>query len=209
MSILIGVAGASASGKSVFANYIAQQLNNSNSSSKAIVIVEDSYYRPLSHLTVEQRAQLNFDHPDAIDGQLLTAQLSELKQGKSIEQPIYCYKTHNRIDSTIVKPAPVIIVEGLHILGRENLLPLLDLTLFIDTPMDICLMRRTLRDVQERDRTYESVFEQYEKYVRPMFIDHVLPSKKHAQLVVDGTQDTKEMWNTLVSDATFKSLRLD
>lgn len=209
MSLIIAISGASASGKSLFARRFAEVLNQDlkdQSQAKASILGEDSYYRPQSHLTVEQRASLNFDHPDAIDSELLARHLAQLKQGQSIERPVYCYKTHDRIGSIPQLPCEVVIVEGLHLLGRKNFDALIDLKIFIETPLDICLLRRALRDTSERGRTVESVFEQYTRHVRPMFIEHIEPTKVEADLVISGHQPVDAMWQALSSSPFYQKL---
>ena len=179
--ILIGIAGGSGSGKTL----VAQTLYRELGSDKVIIIEQDAYYKDLSHLPPEERARRNFDHPDAIDQDLLVKQIKDLLQGKPIEQPIYDFTTHTRKKETRrIGEHLIIVLEGILILDSPRLRELMDIKVFVDTDPDIRLIRRIRRDVSERGRTVESVLEQYEKSVRPMHLQFVEPSKRYADIII-------------------------
>ncbi len=182
-SVVIGIAGASGSGKTWLAHRVVERLG----SDKAVVIPEDVYYRDLSDRSLSERAQVNFDHPDALEHDLLAEHLRQLVQGRGIDLPVYDYATHNRLPETqAIDPHPVIIVEGILTLALAQVRELMDLCVFVDTPLDICLLRRLQRDVAERGRTLASVVQQYQKTVRPMTLEFVEPSKQWADMLVSG-----------------------
>ena len=179
--IVIGIAGASGSGKTL----VAQRMVDRLGSDKAVIIQEDAYYRDLSDLPRPERGGMNFDHPDAFEHDLLVGQMRQLLQGESISQPIYDYRTHCRLRETKgVDPASVIILEGILIFTCPELRELMDIRVFVDTPLDICLARRLERDVTERGRTLDSVVEQYRETVRPMYLRFVEPTKPHADILI-------------------------
>lgn len=182
---IIAIAGASASGKSLFASTVYQELVAEIGGAGIAILNEDAYYRDQSHLTFEQRQLTNYDHPSAFEHELLVKHLAALSNGETIEMPQYSYKTHTRIPETIkVQPGKVIMVEGILLLNDPHLRKLFDISVFMDTPLDVCLLRRMIRDVEERGRTVQSVAEQYEETVRPAFFEFILPSKQFADLVV-------------------------
>ncbi|KFZ28761.1 MULTISPECIES: uridine kinase [Pseudidiomarina] len=182
---IIAIAGASASGKSLFASTVYQELVAELGGNGIAIINEDAYYRDQSHLTFEQRQLTNYDHPSAFEHELLVQHLKQLSSGEAIAMPQYNYKTHTRTDESIrVQPGKVIMVEGILLLHDPQLRKLFDISVFMDTPLDVCLLRRMLRDVEERGRTIQSVAEQYEETVRPAFFEFILPSKQFADLVV-------------------------
>ena len=151
-----------------------------------VVIPQDSYYNDSSHLPMEERQKINFDHPDAIDWDLLCDQLSQLKQGKSIEQPIYSYITCSRskTETVTVKPAEVIIVEGILIFTCKKLRKQLDIKIFVDADDDDRLMRIITRDNLERGRNVEAVVDHYSKTVKPMHLQFIEPSKRYADIII-------------------------
>lgn len=182
---VIAIAGASASGKSLFAETIYQELLPELGPDGISIIKEDSYYRDQSDLSMDERVQNNYDHPRAFEHELLTSQLSALVKQKSINCPVYCYKTHTRTDKTItVKPTKIILVEGILLLSNPELRNCFDIKVYMDTPLDICLIRRIERDTQERDRSLESITNQYITTVRPMYYQFIEPSKTWADLVI-------------------------
>tara|TARA_Y100001963_G_scaffold140085_1_gene206693 strand:- start:554 stop:1222 length:669 start_codon:yes stop_codon:yes gene_type:complete len=182
---IIAIAGASASGKSLFASTVYQELVAELGGQGIAILNEDAYYRDQSHLTFEQRQLTNYDHPSAFEHELLGQHLEQLSAGNAIAMPQYNYKTHTRTDETIkVQPGKVIMVEGILLLHDPHLRKLFDISVFMDTPLDVCLLRRMIRDVEERGRTIQSVAEQYEETVRPAFFEFILPSKQFADLVV-------------------------
>ena len=178
---IIGIAGPSASGKSLLANTIADELG----SDQVVVISEDSYYHDLSHLTMGDRAEANFDHPESLDHNFLIQQLKELQQGKIIEVPVYDHSLHIRTQKTKqIGQHTIIVLEGILLFIDPALRELMDIRVFMGTALDTCLLRRLKRDIVERGRTIDSVIEQYEKTVRPMFMQFIEPSKRYADLIV-------------------------
>lgn len=179
--LAIGIAGGTGSGKTTIANLIAKGLPE-----RAVTILDhDSYYRDRPHLSFEERAALNFDHPDALETSLLVEHLRALKCGETVEVPVYDFKTHRRrAESRRVAPTPVIIVEGILVFVDEALRAELDIKLFIDTDADIRVFRRIRRDLEQRGRTFQSVRDQYYRTVRPMHLQFVEPSKRWADLII-------------------------
>ena len=183
--VIIGIAGASASGKSLIAQTIFEELKRDLGTDQIGVINEDAYYRDQSHLSMEERVKTNYDHPKALDHQLLGEHLKQLKRGESVNIPCYSYKEHTRVGKTLdMEPKKVIILEGILLLTDPKLRELMDASVFMDTPLDICFLRRLTRDVAERGRTMESVISQYKATVRPMFMQFIEPSKQHADIIV-------------------------
>ena len=179
--ILIGIAGGSGSGKTLVAKRIVEELG----SDKVIIIQQDSYYNDLGHLTLEERKKQNFDHPDAFDHQYLIAQLKDLLVGKSIDQPIYDYAIHSRKKETrCIGEHVIIVLEGILILLDPGLRRLMDIKVYVDTDADVRLIRRIRRDVTERDRSLESILDQYENSVRPMQLQFVEPTKRYADIIL-------------------------
>jgi uridine kinase len=187
-AILVGIAGGTGSGKTTIAQNIMARLPPGSS----VLIDHDSYYRPFSHLSLEERQQLNFDHPDALDNDLLVSHLQDLRAGRGVDKPVYNFVTHCREDGTErIEPAPIVIVEGILILADERIRDLLDLKLFVDTDPDIRVLRRVRRDMEQRGRSFQSVREQYYRTVRPMHLQFVEPSKRWADLIVpEGGENT-------------------
>ncbi len=179
--LIIGIAGGSGSGKTTVVKAITDQLKE-----RVVVIPQDSYYKDLSHLTEQEKRDHNFDHPDSIDFDLLCHQLKELKEGKTIEQPVYSYITCGRSkDETVtVKPADVIIVEGILIYTCPKLRKQMDIKLFVDADDDDRLMRVMSRDIVERGKTVEWVIERYTKTVKPMYLQFIEPSKRYADIII-------------------------
>lgn len=179
--ILIGIAGASGSGKTLVANTIIERLG----SDKVVLIQEDSYYKDLSDIPLDERSGRNFDHPDAFDHDLLAEHLKLLLEGKTVAHPIYDYKTHSRLKETkTVGPHTIIILEGILVLNEPKLRELMDIRVFIDTALDICFIRRLKRDIEERGRSVESVIAQYQNTVRPMYFQFIEPSKRYADIII-------------------------
>ena len=179
--LIIGIAGGSGSGKTTVVKAITDQLKE-----KVVVIPLDSYYKDLSHLTEQEKRDHNFDHPDSIDFDLLCQQLKELKEGKTIEQPVYSYITCGRSkDETVtVKPADVIIVEGILIYTCAKLRKQMDIKLFVDADDDDRLMRVMSRDIVERGKTVDWVIERYTRTVKPMYLQFIEPSKRYADIII-------------------------
>jgi uridine kinase len=182
---IIAIAGASASGKSLFTQTIYNELVNELETGAIAIIEEDAYYKDQSHLPFEHRTQTNYDHPDAFEHDLLRQHLEQLRQGHAIEVPTYDYAQHTRSSETrTVTPAKILIIEGILLLSDSALSDEFDIKVFIDTPLDICLLRRMQRDIEQRGRSLPSVVEQYQATVRPMFYQFIEPSKHNADLVV-------------------------
>lgn len=187
---LIGVAGPSGAGKSELSRLMAARLPGPTA-----LISLDSYYRPLPHLTFEERCRSNFDHPDALDWPLIHEHVKAIGQGRIIEEPIYRFDTHARAPETrLIEPAPFVILEGLFALHDPSVRALLDARIFVIAPDDVCLARRLARDTVERGRTRDSVLRQYAETVRPMAELYVLPSRHHADLVVSGVEPLEDSW---------------
>jgi uridine kinase len=179
--ILIGISGASGSGKTLVAKNIYDQLG----SEKVVIIQEDSYYKDLSHIPFNDRVGKNFDHPDAFDHQLLYNQLLDLLNGKTIFHPIYDYTTHSRKKETrSIGSHLIIVLEGILILNDQNIRDIMDIKVFIDTAPDICFIRRLKRDLNERRRNVNSVIKQYLDTVRPMYLQFIEPSKRYADIII-------------------------
>lgn len=185
--VVIGVAGGTGSGKTSVTRSIIQRFAD-----KTILMVEqDYYYKDQSHLPFEERLQTNYDHPLAFDNDLLIEHLKQLIDQKSVKKPTYDYKIHTRSEETIhVEPKEVIIVEGILVLEDERLRDLMDIKVFVDTDADVRIIRRMMRDINERGRTLDSVIEQYINVVRPMHLQFVEPTKRYADLIIpEGGQN--------------------
>lgn len=183
--VIIGIAGASVSGKSLIARTIYNELTAELGEDQIGVITEDCYYKDQSHLPMSERVKTNYDHPNAFDHALLAEHLKQLIAGKAVDIPTYSYSEHTRTEQTLhFTPKRIIIVEGILLLNDSTLRKLLNVSIFMDTPLDICLVRRLARDVQERGRTMDSVLEQYQKTVRPMFLQFIEPSKQYADIII-------------------------
>jgi uridine kinase len=179
--IIIGVAGGTASGKTTVSEAILERVGRE----RIAYIQHDSYYRDLSHLPLEERAGLNFDHPDALETELLVVHLQRLQTGEPVEVPIYDFATYTRTGRTRrVEPLRVVLVEGILIFVDKPLRDMMDVKLYVDTDADLRLIRRLERDIHERERTLESVIHQYLDTVRPMHLEFVEPSKRHADIIL-------------------------
>lgn len=181
MDILtIGIAGGTGSGKTTITKRIMERFGSDVS-----VIYHDNYYKAHNNMSYEERAKLNYDHPDAFETDLLIRDLQALKRGKNVCCPVYDYTVHNRSKDTIlVRPAKVIIVEGILILADKRLCNEMDIRVFVDTDADVRILRRIIRDVNKRERTLESVVDQYLTTVKPMHEAFVEPSKKNAHIII-------------------------
>lgn len=179
--ILIGIAGGSGSGKTLVANNLQKDFG----SDEVTIILQDDYYKDLGHLPLNERSRTNFDHPDAIDSELLASHLRILLDNQSVEQPIYDFKTHSRkAIARFRESSHIIILEGILILENPKLRELMDIKIFVDTDSDIRFIRRLHRDIVERGRTMDSVVQQYMSTVRPMHLEFVEPSKRFADIII-------------------------
>jgi len=179
--VVIGVAGGTGSGKTTVANEILRRVGAEH----VACIPHDAYYRDLGRLPLAQRDQVNFDHPDSLETELLVEHLKALRGERAVEIPVYDFTTHTRTGQTRrVEPAPVILVEGILIFAEPALRELLDVRLYVDTDADVRFIRRLRRDVEERGRSVESVCDQYLSTVRPMHLEFVEPSKRHADVII-------------------------
>lgn len=183
--IFIAIVGASASGKSLLAQTIVKELIDEVGSNQIGVINEDYYYRDQDHLSMEERVKTNYDHPQSLEHDLLIEHLEKLQNGESVELPQYCYNTHTRLPETLsMGNKRVIVLEGILLLTNPELRKFFHASIYMDAPLDVCLMRRLVRDVEQRGRTMESVLEQYKATVRPMFLQFIEPSKQYADIIV-------------------------
>ena len=200
---LIGIAGPSGSGKTALARRLAPLLPRDS-----IVISLDSYYHPQAHLPEEERAALNYDHPDALDWDLLLTHLDRLRHGHAVEQPIYRFDHHTRDAGTRrVPPRPYLVLEGILALYHAQVRGMLDLKVFVDTRDEECFGRRLRRDLAERGRTEASVQEQYQATVRPMAEQFVLPSRQFADLIVSGEEPIESGVGRVLAAVSFRGNR--
>ena len=180
-TILIGIAGGTGSGKTSVANAILAEF----SSSEVVLIQQDSYYHDLKHLHIDERATVNFDHPDAVDFNEMCENLQSLIDGQTVQLPMYNFNTHTRTDDTLtIGNHHIIVLEGTLALFDEKIRNMMDIKLSVDTPNDTRIIRRIKRDINKRGRTFESVMEQYYNTVRPMHQQFVEPSKKYADVII-------------------------
>lgn len=179
--IVIGIAGGTGSGKTTVANVILKRVGNH----RIAYLLHDAYYREFNDLPPNQRAEVNFDHPDSLESELMLADIMRLKKWESVNLPVYDFSTNSRTDKTIhVDPKPVIIVEGILIFAEAKLREIFDVKLFVDTDPDLRFIRRLQRDIAERGRTMEKVIQQYLTTVRPMHLEFVEPSKRYADVII-------------------------
>lgn len=180
-NLTVGICGGTGSGKTTITNRLISALSEQS----VVLLQQDHYYKDLPHLTFEQRAKLNFDHPDSVETTLMIQQLKALREGRGVDRPVYDFTLHRRIAETVrVEPHPAIILEGILIFENAEVRKLLDIKIFVDTDADIRFIRRMRRDVRERGRTVESVIEQYLTTVRPMHNEFIEPSKRYADLII-------------------------
>ena len=180
-SLVIGIAGGTGSGKTTVADYILKTVGPE----KIAFLPHDAYYRELRELSVDERAQVNFDHPSSLETELLIEHINQLKEGNSIELPNYDFKTHARKpETTTIHPQLILIVEGILLFAEPELRELFDLKIYVDTDADIRFIRRLRRDIEERGRTTQSVISQYLETVRPMHLEFVEPSKRYASVII-------------------------
>jgi uridine kinase len=179
--LVIGVAGGSGSGKTTITTAIVEQIGRD----QVALVEHDSYYREYGSLPLEERAKVNFDHPDSLETELLIEHLRMLIDGRSIEKPVYDFKTHRRLPQTVtVHPKPTVVVDGILVFTEKELRDLMDLKIYVDTDSDLRILRRLQRDIEERQRTLDSVISQYLSTVRPMHLQFVEPSKRYADIII-------------------------
>lgn len=190
--LIIGIAGGTGSGKTT----VVQQIMNELPSEEVGIISQDSYYRQTSGLSYEDRAKINFDHPNAIDFELMAEHLAALKAGNAIEQPVYSFITHNRTSDTVIThPRKVMIVEGILILGDAKLRDMFDIKIFVYADPDERLIRRLRRDIAERGRDMEEVLNRYKNTLKPMHEQFIEPTKAHADIIIPH-----DRYNTVAID---------
>lgn len=179
--LVIGVAGGSGSGKTTVVRKIIESVGEGSIN----LVQHDAYYRDLSHMSAEERAKQNFDHPASLQTELMVRHVQALKQGFAVDIPKYDFSNHLRkSETTTLRPRKVVLLDGILIFSEKTLLDLMDIKIFVDTDSDIRLLRRLQRDIIDRGRTLESVLRQYERYVRPMHLEFVEPSKRHADIII-------------------------
>ncbi len=189
--IVLGIAGGTGSGKTTVAKVILERVG----AGKIAFLPHDAYYKDLADLPRSQRDSINFDHPDSLETDLMVEHLMLLRQGESVDVPIYDFTSHSRTDQTNrIKTQPVILVEGILVFAEASLRELFDIKIFVDTPPDVRFIRRLERDINERGRTVESVIHQYQTTVRPMHLEFVEPSKRYADVIIpEGGLNTVAM----------------
>ena len=196
--MVIGIAGGSGSGKTTLAKEIERRLGQ-----RVIMLSHDAYYKRHDDIPFHQREKLNYDHPDALETDLLVEHIRQLKAGQAIDCPVYDFSKHNRSDDTVrIHPRRVIVVEGILIFQSKALRELMDLRIFVDAEADVRLCRRIQRDVSQRGRTVDSVLTQYEDTVRPMHLKFVEPTKKYASFILPNGGKDKAVQNMLINHIT-------
>ncbi len=184
--VIVGIAGGSGSGKTTVARAVVAAIGTD----ECAYVQHDAYYRHLGHLPLEARHKVNFDHPDSLETDLLVEHLAELRAGRPVAVPVYDFAAHVRTAATVaVPPCPLVVLDGILLLADSGLRGQLDLSVFVDTEADVRLMRRLERDIEERGRSLGSVLAQYADTVRPMHLEFVEPSKRHADLIVGGSNE--------------------
>lgn len=190
--LIIGIAGGTGSGKTT----VVKKILNEIPTAEVTVISQDSYYNQNDHLTYQERCNINFDHPNAIDFELLINHVKELRKGNHIEQPIYSFVTHNRIDDRIKTfPKKVVIIEGILIFTNKELRKLIDIKVFVHADSDERLIRRLRRDIEERGRDINEVLERYQSTLKPMHQEFIEPTKNYADLIIPN-----DTYNTVAID---------
>lgn len=186
--LVIGITGGTGSGKTTVVRRIVESLPPDS----VVVVPQDAYYKDGSHMSLEERARINYDHPLAFDHALLVQHIERLRNNEPVDQPVYSFITHSRLpDALRVEPRPCVIVEGILILEDERLRQLLDIKVFVDTDADVRFIRRLQRDIVQRGRSVESVIEQYMQTVRPMHLQFIEPTRRYADLVVPEGGDNE------------------
>jgi len=194
--LIIGIAGGTGSGKTTVVNQIVKEFNNEDVG----IISQDSYYKDNAHLSLEERAKINFDHPRAIDFDLLYKHLTDLKKGKTIEQPVYSFVQHTRTGDTILThPRKVMIVEGILIFNDKRLRDLFDVKIYVHADSDERLIRRVRRDINERGRTVNEVLGRYQNTLKPMHEQFIEPTKAYADLIIPNDRRNKVAIDVIIS----------
>ena len=195
--ILIGVAGGSGSGKTTVANNLVKAFKCED----VALIEQDAYYREFTNMTLDKKRKVNFDHPDSIEFELLKKHIEDLKNGKSIERPIYDFATYSRKEGSVkINPSKIIVVEGILIFAVPKIRELFDVKIFVDTDADEMILRRIERDMNERGRSFESVKTQYLTTVKPMYLEFCEPSKRYADVIIPRGGKNKIAIDMLVSN---------
>ncbi|WKK64890.1 uridine kinase [Lutimonas zeaxanthinifaciens] len=190
--LILGIAGGTGSGKTT----VVRQILNELPEAEVTVISQDSYYNRNDHLSYQERAKINFDHPSAIDFDLLVEHVEELKKGNSVEQPIYSFVTHNRVSDTIIThPRKVVIIEGILIFTDKRLRDLIDIKVFVHADSDERLIRRLKRDIHERGRDINEVLDRYQSTLKPMHLEFIEPTKNYADIIIPN-----DTYNTVAID---------
>ncbi len=194
--LVVGIAGGTASGKTT----VAKKIHRALSSCAVAFIDQDAYYKDLADLTLEERRELNFDHPDAFDTELLVSHLKALKERRGVQKPVYDFVRSTRAEESIpVAPGDVVLIEGILVLHIAPVREMLDIKIFVDAEDDVRIIRRLTRDIKERGRTFDHVVSQYLKFVRPMHMGFVEPSKRHADIIVPHGGNNETAIEMLVS----------
>ncbi|HBW84479.1 MAG TPA: uridine kinase [Gammaproteobacteria bacterium] len=202
---VIAITGASASGKTYLAKAFRQALAEHFSLGTIGLISEDSYYRKLDHLPMDERERVNYDHPDAFEHDLLVEHLEQLKLGRTAKIPSYDYAVHTRVrHCKIVEPPLILILEGMLLLYDRRLRDQIDLSVFVDTPLEVCLSRRVHRDVETRGRSSNAVVRQFEQTVKPMFYEFVEPTRAYANLILSGEGEVTDLVCELIEAMNLK-----
>ena len=194
--LILGVAGGSGSGKTTVVSQIIRAMEPVPVS----LLHHDSYYRDHPEMSPEERARLNYDHPDVLETELLAEHLRELMAGRAVEEPVYDFTSHSRTDETRrIEPNPIVILDGILILAEPELRELMDIRVFVETDSDLRFIRRLLRDTQERGRSMGSVIRQYQETVRPMHLEFVEPSRRHADVILPLGRENRVAISMLVA----------
>jgi uridine kinase len=181
-SLIIGIAGGTGSGKTTFTNRLEKEFGE-----RICVLHHDNYYRAQDELTMQERRRTNYDHPDQLESELLARHLNELKKGRAIKSPVYDFAAHTRSkEERLVKPAPVIVVEGILIFANQELCNMFDIKIFVEADADERILRRAARDIKERGRDIDGIIEQYLTSVKPMHEKFVEPTRRLADIVING-----------------------
>ncbi|HSM57227.1 MAG TPA: uridine kinase [Candidatus Sulfomarinibacteraceae bacterium] len=179
--VVFGVAGGTASGKTTVANTILDAVG----ASQVAYLAHDAYYKDMDHLPFEERSRLNYDHPDSLETDLMVSHVEQLLRGEPVQVPIYDFTRHRRTERTVLaEPSPIILVEGILVFTHTRLRELMDIKVYVDTDADVRLIRRVVRDMEERGRSLDAIIKQYLETVRPMHLEFVEPSKRYADIII-------------------------